>query len=636
MRYDIGTLVCQRYTTGWLAAALALGFAASGYGQTADSQAAWRKLGGTTVDLGLASAATGPVAAVWFSSDGATLYARTRSGKIFESSDLETWKPAEGLPVRIDPVSASPARVPESGAAIRTARDGRLYALGSNLYASSDSGRTWINLTGYNGQSVIGGGERDLAVSPRDSQVIFVANDFGIWRSNDGGLSWSGLNDGLPNLPAAEIVNPVAGRDAGLFISGMGAAQLDTRGPVASASWRISSTNPPGKADRDSASKTLGATISALNGSGDVWYAGSMDGRLWASRDGRATWTPAAVNIAGAIERIFVDSETPSLAIVAAAAKGPHLFRTINAGQTWDDITNNLADAPAHGVAADRASGAVYVAADTGIFMSRMDLNALGPASPWTPVANQLPKARAMDVKLDAAGSQLMAALEGYGVYTAPAPHRSGTVKLVNAADMSQRAAAPGSLYSVVGAEVQAARGAGLNFPILAAGKGSSQIQVPFEVTGSQVSLSLERAGGPLVVGLPLKPVSPAIFLNPDGAPMLVDADTGLVLDAGTPVSPRARIQVLATGLGRVKPDWPSGMPAPAQNPPAVAADVQAFLNGVPLEVTRATLAPGYIGLYVVEIQIPAILDSGNAEFYLTAGGQESNRVRVEVDALAQ
>jgi uncharacterized protein (TIGR03437 family) len=88
-------------------------------------------------------------------------------------------------------------------------------------------------------------------------------------------------------------------------------------------------------------------------------------------------------------------------------------------------------------------------------------------------------------------------------------------------------------------------------------------------------------------------------------------------------------LQILATGLGKVRPDWPAGMAGPADEPPKVVAAVHAFLDRSPLEVTRAVLAPGYIGLYLVEVQLPAIVNAGPAELHLESEGRESNRVRV-------
>jgi uncharacterized protein (TIGR03437 family) len=56
---------------------------------------------------------------------------------------------------------------------------------------------------------------------------------------------------------------------------------------------------------------------------------------------------------------------------------------------------------------------------------------------------------------------------------------------------------------------------------------------------------------------------------------------------------------------------------------------VKVYLDRAPVEVTRATLAPGYIGFYLVEVQLPEIVNAGPAELYMEAGGQPSNRVRI-------
>src|SRR5262249_42801065 len=159
------------------------------------------------------------------------------------------------------------------------------------------------------------------------------------------------------------------------------------------------------------------------------------------------------------------------------------------------------------------------------------------------------------------------------------APHRLSQLRLVNAADFSSRAAAPGSLLSVVGGRITRAQGGELNFPVLDASETESQIQVPFE-TGAAASLplALESAGRQLTLGIAVQDVSPAIFIDRNTAPMLLDADSGMMFDARNLARSGSRIQILMTGLGKVRPDWPTGMAAPLQQPPAVRATVTAFL----------------------------------------------------------
>ena len=77
-------------------------------------------------------------------------------------------------------------------------------------------------------------------------------------------------------------------------------------------------------------------------------------------------------------------------------------------------------------------------------------------------------------------------------------------------------------------------------------------------------------------------------------------------------------------------PEWRAGVPAP-EDPPIVVAQVEARLNGEAVEVTHATLAPGYVGLYLVEIQLPGLLDAGTADFSLRVNGDDSNHVKIVV-----
>ena len=76
----------------------------------------------------------------------------------------------------------------------------------------------------------------------------------------------------------------------------------------------------------------------------------------------------------------------------------------------------------------------------------------------------------------------------------------------------------------------------------------------------------------------------------------------------------------------------PTGLAAPLEDPPVVAASIRAFLDGSPVQVSRATLAPGYIGFYLIEVQLPAVTNAGVSEMHVSAGGQESNHVQIVIE----
>jgi uncharacterized protein (TIGR03437 family) len=605
----------------------------------------WRHIGNAAVDDSLAGVATGPVDRVWYSDDGSRIYARTHSGQTFVTTDLDTWSPApagQSTPPPEPPNSAS-TTVPAPNVRILGNAGDKLYAVGRFAYRSDDGGATWSNLTDYQNRSLIGPGLADLAISPRDPAVLVAATDTGVWRSADGGLSWSGLNQSLPNLDVQRLLGSPVGTQ-GERIAVEDGATLDALEwvPGEKQAWRsIEDADLTRELQlRQVFTRLLGTEITAVAGSGDAMYAGSADGRLWTSSDTGITWQPSGDRYPAPIERIVVDANDSELALVALGARlpgtpagmpVPHVLRTISGGAVWDDLTANLPDAPVHGIAEDRTTGAVYVATDRGLFMTFADLQNAGPATPWHELSG-LPAAPVMDARLGPGANQLYAAVEGYGVYAALAPHRFRDVRVVNAADFSSRPAAPGSLLSVLGAKVESVRSGDLVAPVLSASASKSEIQVPFAATGTSLSLALEEARGTLKLGVPLESTSPAIFVDGDGTPVLLDADSGVMLDTMTPAHSNMRLQILATGLGRVNPDWPTGMPAPTENPPRVVATVHAYLDRMPVEVTRATLAPGYVGFYLVEIQLPRIVDYGPAELYIETDGQASNRVRLWIE----
>ena len=637
------TILGRGWVAGLLLSALMAGSLASA--QTAlparnGFRPDWRRIGNSAVELALASPASGPADRVWFAGDGSLLYVRTRSGKVFQTSDFENWRPGSASPPPAERDAAvSSSSLPPGARAVPANRSSslRLYAYAGQVYRSDDGGLSWANLTAYQRESIIGNGMTDLAVSPRDADEVVVSNEFGVWRSLDGGVSWAGLNDALPNLPARRFLGlPQGSRGVRVIAEDLGVIEW---APGEKQAWRPVRDPQVTQeiAARRAFSELLGTEITALSMAGDMVYAGALDGRIWVSLDRGRNWRTPWQTEGGPVEDLFTDPKDPRLALAALGADprggtGQQVLRTVNAGQFWDDLTSDLPEAAAHAVTADLSSGTVYLATDRGVFFTRADLLAAGPATSWTPLAGNLPAAPALDVKLDPEGNQLFVLLQGYGIHAALAPHRLGSLRLVNAADFSQRPAAPGSLLSVLGGRIQAARAGELSFPVLAASQTESQIQVPFEARGRSIALAVEAGQGRVLLGLPLQNVSPAIFVDRDGTPLVLNADSGVLLDAMNPARTNSRVQILTTGLGKVRPDWPTGLAAPIENPPQVVAPLRAYLDGAPVEVTRAALAPGYIGLYLVEVQLPAILNAGPAEIYLEAEGQSSNRVRIYIE----
>ena len=648
----------------------------------------WTRVGSRGVSVGLAGVVGGPVSDVAFSLDGRVLYVRTGSGRVWASSDLgETWErfqlaPGETSPFSGSRVITSDARAPsdDPGAlvVVHPFDWPYLFALGRDLHRSIDGGETWINLTQDGLGSIIGPWQVSIAFSPLDRDTIAVSNSVGVWKSADKGLTWVSLNENLPNFPGGRFLAPAA--DGGVRLIAASFGEIATS-PGAGMAWQPVSqaargawldsfrTLPAEDQLRHSDSPLLlpsgvlasfriwmnGDTvsgdltvcgieecqnpgahfISAFAQAGDeggFYYVGTSDGLIWISEDQGETWRPAFEGLPrgdAAVSAIFGNPREPHAAIaVLDAGSGGRVLRTTNGGVFWDDLTADLPPGALYAVAADPSTGALYVAGEAGVFYTVTDLRAPSPPTPWRSVAGNLPRAAVRDLALDTVTGQLYASVDAYGIYRARAPAVTDALRVLNAADLSLRAAAPGGLLTVLGGGLRAATVRGSSAPILLSDAYQAQIQVPFDAAGDRLSLSLQTPTGTTRIGYPLADVSPAVFVD-RGSPLVLDAGTGVLLGARHPAIAGSHILILATGLGKVKPDWPTGVPAPLEDPPATVQPVKAYLNGAPLRVISSTLAGGYIGTYMIEVELPSVLNAGTAELVLEVGGRTSNTVRI-------
>ncbi|MBL8174349.1 MAG: hypothetical protein JNK48_06760 [Bryobacterales bacterium] len=604
------------------------------WGQTIEPAREWRRIGSTLVDMALPAPAGGPVGRVWYNADGSALSAQTGDGKVWITTDFESWKPAEeqSAPTKI---RIGSGRLPEPNARLEAVNGrSRAYAMGRFVYRSEDAGRSWTPVTAYRDTSILGEGLLDIAANPRDPDELTVSSQFGIWRSLDGGATWAGLNDGLPNFAATRLLAVPNGlRPARASLPRGNGLEMEVEWlPGERALWREAEASQTvgERALRSAIGTRHNVNIVTVSTSGDWIYAGSADGRLFTSSDRGQNWTVANMRSDGAVRSIYVHPKDPRVAVLALSGTGQRIMRTYTGGRDWFDATGALPGGAVYGVTAEAASGALYVAMESGVYYATADLSNLVPTGTWQRISAGLPSgSQAVDVRLDDNGNQLFVLVAGHGLFATMAPHRLRELAVVNAADYSARPAAPGTLLSVLGSRFDRATAGGFAAPVLPSTDFETQIQVPFEVQGSTLPLVVENSAGRRAFGLPLAPVSPAVFTDRDGTPLLLDADSGVALDAANPARSGTRVQILATGLGRVTPSWPSGVPAPVDNPPQVEAGVTVYLDREPLNVTRATLAPGYIGFYLIEVQLPKIVNAGPAEVYVEAAGRSSNRVRL-------
>jgi uncharacterized protein (TIGR03437 family) len=167
--------------------------------------------------------------------------------------------------------------------------------------------------------------------------------------------------------------------------------------------------------------------------------------------------------------------------------------------------------------------------------------------------------------------------------------------------------------------------------PLFYASPGQVNFQVPFEAPGSYANLMVTTASGQLVtVPLLLNTVSPGIFTNGNAA-AAVHGVTGMPITSASPAQPGEVISLFTTGLGAVNPAVATGAAAGSSLLSLVASQVTATIGGQSAAVSFAGLAPTFVGLYQVNVQIPAGVSGASVPVVISVTGSSSNTATLPV-----
>jgi uncharacterized repeat protein (TIGR01451 family) len=167
-------------------------------------------------------------------------------------------------------------------------------------------------------------------------------------------------------------------------------------------------------------------TISAIGvGGGEAVYTGSLDGLVYVSIDGQVndnpTWTRVKDDalpkrpVAG----FAVDRSNYRIAYAAfngfnGATPGHpgHVFRTLDGGDTWTDISGNLPDTPVNSITLDPSySNTLYAGTDVGPFVS------YNGGTDWSALGSGFPLVAVDQIDLDSSNRLMAAGTHGRGAY---------------------------------------------------------------------------------------------------------------------------------------------------------------------------------------------------------------------------
>ena len=206
---------------------------------------------------------------------------------------------------------------------------------------------------------------------------------------------------------------------------------------------------------------------------------------------------------------------------------------------------------------------------------------------------------------------------------------------VVNAASFASGPIAPGEIISIFGAGLgpeTPARGVvgpetgrlptalesvsvlldGEPSPLLYVGETQINAQVPYEIAGRssvQLAVSYGSIDSPRAT-LAVSPACPALFLIPGSRSAIVLNEDGRLNSASQPARLGESVTLFGTGQGETSPPSGTGQMAPVMSAHRIE-EVSVIVGGSAAEVVSAGLAPGFAGVFLIQVRIPDTATTG-------------------------
>jgi len=375
--------------------------------------------------------------------------------------------------------------------------DNKLYALGVSMYQSDNGGNTWYESTPW--WSDIHADKHDLYFV--NQNTLLLSTDGGLYKSTDNGSSWDDIEN-IPNSqfyrvkvnhhnpdvyfggmqdngtargnnasqnswereyggdgfqPLFDLYNPMVfyaetqngnlvvttnnGSDWYDFTNGidyndprswdMPFARNQENEYFTGTNRMYKNTNPP-----FGSWSAVSQVLTSISNNGyyiiseigtsrlnpDIVYAGTSDAFVWRSLDGGSTWT----DITGDLPQRYVSAVRASPNFeggVFVSHSGykmneyiPHIHRSEDYGDTWVDISGNLPAFAINDIEIlwDNADSVIFVATDGGVYAT------LNGGADWSRLGNNMPIVPVYDIEIDEQNNKLIAGTHARSMMSFP------------------------------------------------------------------------------------------------------------------------------------------------------------------------------------------------------------------------
>ncbi|MEM7087854.1 MAG: T9SS type A sorting domain-containing protein [Bacteroidota bacterium] len=287
------------------------------------------------------------------------------------------------------------------------------------LYGGTQDNNTIRTLTGgaNDWNAIIGGDGFHVLVDPTDNDFVYGESQFGnLRRSTDGGFTFQNGTNGISGGDRNNWNTPVALSPFNSEIMYYGTNRLYTSNRAVS--WSVISPDlTDGQHPSGSGSYGTLTAISSSSYNLNTIYVGSDDGNVNVTFDGGITWE----NISDGLPKRYITSlaVSPDDDLIAYVTLSgyttldytPHVFKTEDGGQTWEDISGNLPSIPVNDLVLHPSHDLLFAATDLNVWYSQND------GGSWTILGDNLPLTLTRDIKIHTPSNTLYAGTYGRSMY---------------------------------------------------------------------------------------------------------------------------------------------------------------------------------------------------------------------------
>jgi uncharacterized protein (TIGR03437 family) len=538
------------------------------------------------------------------------------------------------------------------------------FLTGGGVSKSTDGGATWTaantglpTITGMAHGSTTStfAGINGFAIDPSNPATVYCAPLSEVFKTTDGGGSWTAANAGLPAsstifsiaVDPANTTTVYAGTSDGRVFK-----SLDGGG-----SWNGLNANLP---------NVWIQALAVSPGSPSTLYAGTNLGGVFISRDGGANWTQANSGLTNlSVLSLALDPAVP--ATIYAGTNGGGVFKSTDGGATWRATGNDTGNGAAPATAISKVSGDTQTGlAGQSLSMplvlvvtNSANIPVAGVAVSFTAVGGGSLSATSVvsDSQGVASTSLTLSANPGLNTVTATAASLSccqvvfsatgisgtpgiGVPSVGNSASFAQ-SFAPGMLMSVFGTglssgspqiigtaplPVTSASGTtvtinGIAAPLLYVSATQINFQVPYEVAPGSALLVVRSGGQSASISFTIQAAGPGIY---------VDYRNGNIVPSES-AAVGSTIGFYVTGAGLVTPAEATGNVPSAGTTPVPNLPVTVTIGGVAVTPVYVGIPSWSVGVLQINVTVPMSLAAGYQAVVVEIGGVKSNTALLNV-----